>query len=69
MRSFLARVLLDSNQAKKEILLILDEIQLYMKNLDRKMKWIDDHLNLPPDLGSSPHHGKEPINMDPLDSS
>jgi len=41
MKSFLAQVLLASNEAKKEILLILDEIQLYMKNLDRKMKWID----------------------------
>lgn len=41
-------VLLDHNEAKEEIFLVLDELQPSMKNLEKHLNPTEHHLGLPP---------------------
>ena len=48
MKILLGSVLLDHNEAKEEVFLMLDELQLSMKNLEKHLNRIEYHLGLPP---------------------
>ena len=64
MKALLGKLLLDINEAKEEILIMLDDLQLFPKTLVRRLKRIEEHFNLPLDPNNSPSSSKEPITVD-----
>lgn len=69
MKTSMGRVLLDKDEAKEEILLMLNELHLYMKTLAQCMKRIKDHCGLPSKPNNSINHEKAPMEVVPSNSS